>query len=137
MQTLIELDIAWSDLDANRHVANTAFMKKAIDCRINFFKSIGWDINRMTKENIGPIIFNESFYYIKEIHPDEHMYVNVELLGYAEDYKFIQFCHNMFNSNRALSVYSTLVFGWIDMKERKLVDPAGGFENTNYVDAKE
>lgn len=113
----------WSDIDANRHVANTAYGKMMIDMRMDFLTGIGWGHQRMRDENIGPVILSESFYYIKEIMPDEHVIVDLELLGFADQYKFTQFSHSIYNHEGELSVYCPLIFGWIDTIKRKLIEP--------------
>lgn len=118
-----KIQIRWSDVDANRHVANTAYAKMMIDMRMHFLTEINWGHQRMMKENLGPVILSESFYYIKEVMPDEMVTVDLELLGYGENYKFTQFCHGIYNEEGELAVYGTLIFAWLDMVERKLIEP--------------
>ena len=115
--------ISWNDIDANRHVANTAYAKMMIDTRMSFLTKIGWGHKRMIVENLGPVILSESFYYLKEIMPDEEITVSLELLGQSDNYKFLQFSHPVFNQEGELSVYGTLIFAWLDLKTRKLIEP--------------
>jgi acyl-CoA thioester hydrolase len=47
----------------------------------------------------------------------------VELLGASDDQRFYRFAHCLYKANGELAVYSELLFGWMDLGERKLRVP--------------
>ena len=118
-----QFDIRWSDLDPNRHVANTSYAEFMNETRMSFLTSHGLGQEFLEKHSFGPVIFSEEFHYIKEIMPGEKVFVDVELLGTTEDYRFMKFAHCLYNHKGILSVYSEVFFGWFDLKTRKLRVP--------------
>jgi acyl-CoA thioester hydrolase len=118
-----EFEIRWSDLDANRHVANSTFADLFTETRMAFLRENGFTQKKFAEYGIGPVIFSEDFYYIKEIRPNEIIKVSLELLANTVDLKYVKFEHCLFNSENKLSVYSETFFGWFNLNERKLVVP--------------
>lgn len=118
-----DFEIRWSDLDANRHVANSSFSDLITETRMIFFRESGFTQDSFAKHNIGPVIFSEEFYYVREIKPDEKIKVSIEILANSEDYKYLKFGHCIFNSEGKMSIYSEAFFGWFGLKERKLIPP--------------
>jgi len=59
---LKEFEIRWSDLDANRHLANVTYSIYAGETRMAFLKSLGLTHQRLLNLEIGPIVFNEYFF---------------------------------------------------------------------------
>ena len=118
-----KFEIRWSDLDANRHVANTAYSAFMNHVRMSFLKDCGFSQESFSEFNIGPAIFSESFYYLKEVLPEETVYVDIELLGLSTSGIFAQFGHSLFKENGEQAVYSTVTFGWMNLKQRKLTIP--------------
>jgi len=120
---LKKFSIRWSDLDANRHLANTSYANFLIETRLAHLRENGILQENFADYGIGPVIFSEEFYYVKEILPNEEITVSLELLGNSNDFKFIKFEHCIFNSDNKLSFYNETFFGWINLLERKLVTP--------------
>jgi acyl-CoA thioester hydrolase len=124
MQKFIkEFEIRWNDLDANRHVANSAFAVFMVEARMGFLGKNNITQADFDKLKIGPVIFNESFHYIREVKTDQKIYVDVELIGNSEDFKFWKLSHSLFLASGELAVYSEVLFGWLNLIERKLVIP--------------
>ena len=116
-------EIRWGDLDANRHVANSSYVDFLSDTRMSFFRENGLTQQHLADFGIGPVIFTEEFYYIKEIKHGESITITVELLAHSVDFKYIKYAHCIFNQENKLSVYSETFYGWMDLKERKLISP--------------
>lgn len=123
MPFLKKFEIRWNDLDPNRHVANSTFSAFMNDTRMSFLTENGFGQQSLAKHNLGPVIFSEEFYYQKEIHPAEIIHVDIELLAATDDFKFVKFCHSLFNSKNELAVYSEIFFGWFNLATRRLAAP--------------
>lgn len=116
-------EIRWGDLDPNRHVANSAYVEFMNDTRMTYMHKNGFTQAKFEEHNVGPVVFTEEYHYMKEIMPRETVYIDVELLGTSEDQRFYRFAHCLYKSNGELAVYSELLFGWMDLGERKLRVP--------------
>ncbi|HCO83984.1 MAG TPA: thioesterase, partial [Arenibacter sp.] len=60
---LKEFEIRWSDVDANRHMANSAYLNFMSHTRMSFLLEIGFNQKTMSQNNIGPVVFHEHVYY--------------------------------------------------------------------------
>ena len=118
-----DFEIRWGDLDANRHVANSSYVDLLSETRMSFLRENGFSQKQFEEYGIGPVIFTEEFYYIKEIKANEKIKISLELLASNESCKYVKFAHCIFNSEGKLSIYSETFFGWFSLSERKLVDP--------------
>ena len=118
-----EFEIRWSDLDANRHVANSSYVDMLSETRMSFLHEYGVTQQYFEEHGIGPVIFTEELFYIKEIKANEKITISLELLANSADSKYIKFSHCIFNAEQKLSVYSITFFGWFNLAERKLIEP--------------
>ena len=100
--------------------AYSAFMNHV---RMSFLSDCGFNQAAFAKYEIGPAIFSESFYYLREVLAQETVHVDIELLGLSSSGIFAQFGHSLFKENGEQAVYSTVTFGWINLKQRKLAAP--------------
>jgi acyl-CoA thioester hydrolase len=116
-------EIRWAELDANRHVANSSYADLLSETRMSYLREHGFTQQYFHEKGIGPVIFTEEFYYIKEIRHGEKITITLELLANSKDFKYIKFSHCIFNQDQKLSIYSETFFGWFDLKERKLLSP--------------
>ena len=127
-----EFDIRWSDLDANRHVANSAYINFMSHTRMGFLMENGFGQKEMAKHNIGPVVFYEHVYYFKEIFAGKPLKVSLQLKGLSEDGMYFEFVHNFYDHKGQNFASCEMMGGWIDLKERKLIGlPSDLFENLN------
>ena len=115
-----EFEIRWSDLDANRHLANSAYINYMSHTRMSFLIDQGIDQQIMMKYNMGPVVFFEHVYYFKESFQGQKVRVSFELGGMSEDGKFFRFVHNFYNEKGENLAYCEMQGGWIDLTARKL-----------------
>ncbi len=54
---LKEFEIRWSDLDANRHLANVSYITYAGEARLAFLLSLGLNNKKLSEMMIGPVVF--------------------------------------------------------------------------------
>lgn len=60
-----EFEIRWSDLDANRHMKNYAYMEYAIQTRFQFFYANGFPPEAFAEKQIGPVVFRDELKYYR------------------------------------------------------------------------
>ena len=85
---LKEFEIRWSDIDANRHLANSAYVNFMSHTRMSFLIDRGIDMKAMAKHQIGPVVFNENIFYFKEAFQGMKIRVSFELGGVSKDGTF-------------------------------------------------
>ncbi len=115
-----QFEIRWSDIDANRHLANSAYINFMSHTRMGYFMEKGLGQGEMIHFNIGPVIFYEHIYYFKEAFVGKHITVSLQLKGMSEDGMYFEFIHNFYDPQGKNLATCEIMGGWIDMKERKL-----------------
>lgn len=118
-----DFEIRWSDLDANRHVANSSYVDILTETRLSYLRENGFTQKKFQEMGFGPVIFSEEIFYIKEVKPNETIKSGIELLANNDSFKYSKFAHCIFNSDGKLCVYSETFFGWFSLSERKLIVP--------------
>lgn len=56
---VVEMPVAWGDMDSFQHVNNTVYLRWFEDARIAYFRAIGWEV-RGTDGAVGPILARTS-----------------------------------------------------------------------------
>lgn len=118
---LKEFEIRWNDLDANRHLANKAYIEFAAHTRMSFLMAHGFDQKSLAKYQIGPVVFYEHIYYFKEVFPGKPVKVSLELSGLSENGTFFEFKHNYYDQNGQNFAHCEMMGAWIDLTSRKLI----------------
>lgn len=125
-----QFEIRWSDVDANRHLRNSAYIDYMSHTRMGFLMENGLDQKHLSKYNLGPVAFYEHMYYFREVFPGKPVNVSLQLKGISEDGMYFQFLHNFYDENGKNFARCEMMGGWIDLKERKLVGlPKELFDN--------
>ncbi|NNE76435.1 MAG: acyl-CoA thioesterase [Pricia sp.] len=117
---LKEFEIRWSDIDANRHLANSAYFNLMSHTRMSFLMELGFDQKTLAEHEIGPVVFYEHMYYFKEAFPGRPIKVSLEVTGMSEDGKFFAFEHNFYNYKGENFAHCEMMGAWIDLKTRRL-----------------
>lgn len=115
-----EFEIRWNDLDANKHLANTAYTSYMSHTRMAFFSQHGFGLNILEEKQLGPVVFYEHMYYFREILPGATVRVSLELKGLSKDGMFFEFHHNFYDPQGKHLAHCEIMGGWIDLKNRKL-----------------
>lgn len=113
-------EIRWSDLDANRHLANSAYINFMSHTRMGFLMENGFGQEQLSHFNIGPIVFYEHVYYFKEIFAGHPVTVTLELNGLSEDGMYFEFIHKIYDHKGRNCASCEMMGAWIDLEERKL-----------------
>ena len=115
-----EFEIRWSDVDANRHLMNSAYINYLSHTRMSFFSDNGFGQSELAKLNIGPVALSEHMYYFKEVFPGNPVRVSLQLKGISENGMFFEFLHNFYDNKGRNVARCEMMGAWIDLKERKL-----------------
>lgn len=115
-----QFEIRWSDVDANGHLANSAYTNYMSHARMAFFGDQGFSIKSIQKKGLGPVVFYEHMYYFKESFLGAPITVTIEVSGLSEDGMFFSFDHNFYNHKGEHLAHCQMLGAWIDLKTRKL-----------------
>lgn len=116
-----QFEIRWSDVDANRHLRNSAYIDYMSHTRMSFLMENGMDQKKLAVRDLGPVAFYEHMYYFREFFPGKPVVVSLQLKGLSEDGMFFEFLHNFYDENGKNHARCEMLGGWIDLKSRKLV----------------
>lgn len=117
----------WDDVDANRHVASSSYLKVTVDQRMHLLRSRGFDHEYFAENQLGPVVLREELHYLSEVSPDEQLYVKMEIEGLTEDYKFFKFSHRIYGSDGDIVFYTSTIISLLNLELRKLIVPPDGF----------
>lgn len=115
-----EFEVRWSDVDANRHLANSAYINFGAHTRMHFLMEMGFDHRFLAKHQIGPVVFYEHMWYYREVMPGQTLRVTFEIKGFSEDGMFFEFYHNFYDEKGRHVAHCELMGGWFSLETRKL-----------------
>jgi len=118
---LKEFEIRWDDVDANRHLRNSAYIDYMSHTRMSFFSEKGFGQQHLAEMNLGPVALYERMYYFKEVFPGKPIRVSLQLRGLSEEGTFFEFVHNFYDYKGRNLGRCEMLGAWIDLKKRKLV----------------
>jgi len=113
----------WADMDFNSHMKNTAFLDKAADVRMMFFAESGFPMTEFMRLRIGPVILKDEVEYRQEVGLLQPIAVSLALAGLADDGTRFLLRNEIMRTDGKLCARVTSAGGWLDLKERKLVEP--------------
>jgi acyl-CoA thioester hydrolase len=122
---LKEFEVRWSDVDANGHLANSAYTNFMSHARMAYLLQLGFDPKIMAKNKIGPVVFYEHMYYFKEVFLGKPVKVSLEVVGLSEDGCFFEFHHNFYDDKGKNVAHCEMMGAWISLETRKLTSLAG------------
>ena len=120
---LNKINIRWSDLDPNQHLANSAYMNFMSATRMVYMAKQGVSYGDLKKHQLGPVVLREEMHYFKEAFPGEPVFVSQEICGLSTEGEFYSIRHNFYNSKGKNFARGEMLGTWIDMKTRKIVIP--------------
>ncbi len=115
-----EFEIRWSDLDANRHLANSAYINFMSHTRMAYLEQLGFSQKTLAKHRIGPVVFYEHVHYFKEAFAGKPIKVSLGLKGMSENGMFFEFEHNFYDAEGKNFAHCELMGAWMDLSTRKL-----------------
>jgi len=118
-----EYTVRWSDLDANRHMANTAYLEFATQARFAYFDAGGFTPADFARHHIGPAILEEHIRYRRECHMMERLTVTVEALEVSPDGSRFRLVNRILKPDGQEAAVITVDAAWFDLQTRKICTP--------------
>jgi len=122
-------EVSWAQLDANNHMANTAYLDICVDVRFSYFASQGFAPGDFAKQRIGPVVRRDEVDYYRELHLLQPIRVTFALAGISEDASRFRLRNEIFRDDGQLAARVTSHGGWLDLNARKLIAPPDGLAN--------
>lgn len=114
--------VMWAQVDANGHLRHSAYYDFAAQVRVNAFSLHNFGINELVKLGIGPILFREEGRFLKEIHLNDEITVDLQIAAMREDgYKW-SIRHNFYKNDVRVALV-TVDGAWMDLQQRKVAVP--------------
>jgi acyl-CoA thioester hydrolase len=118
--------VAWAMLDANGHMANTAFLDVCVDTRFSYFTSRGFTPADFARHGIGPVVRRDEVDYYRELRLLQPFTVAFLLAGASPDVSRFRLRNEIRREDGELAARITSLGGWLDLRARKLVAPPEG-----------
>lgn len=115
-----DFEIRWSDVDANGHLANSAYVNFMSHTRVGFLNEHGFSMKKLIEHGIGPVVFSEQIYYFKESFLGQTLTVTLAVSGLSDDGMLFRFEHDFYNQKGKHLATCDILGAWIDLKERRL-----------------
>jgi acyl-CoA thioester hydrolase len=122
-------EVSWAQLDANNHMANTAYLDICVDVRFSYFASQGFSPGEFATQRIGPVVRRDEVDYYRELHMLQPIRVTFALAGISEDASRFRLRNEIFREDGQLAARVTSHGGWLDLNVRKLVAPPEALAN--------
>ncbi|MCE9566024.1 MAG: acyl-CoA thioesterase [Planctomycetes bacterium] len=81
---VIELDVAWGEMDAYAHVNNVVYFSYFENARIHYLDRIGWMASKLETGH-GPILASTSARYRKPVSYPDHLLVGARITDIQPD----------------------------------------------------
>lgn len=117
---LKEFEIRWSDMDANRHLANSSYINFMSHTRMAFLDANGLNLKTLAAIHISPVVFYEHVYYFKEAFAGKPIKVSLEMKGMSPDGMFFEFHHNFYDAKGRNFAHCEMMGAWINLNSRAL-----------------
>lgn len=116
-------EVRWSDIDANRHLANSSYVTYCAQARMGFMNKHRMGVAQLNRWGIGPVILHERYSFFKEIYADQSVLVSLEIGGISEDAGIYRFVHKFYLPDGTHCATAEATGVWIDMMLRKMTSP--------------
>jgi acyl-CoA thioester hydrolase len=121
--------VSWAHLDANAHMANTAYVSVCIDIRMMYFASRGFAASEFARLRLGPVVRRDEIDYFRELHLLDAIRVTFSLAGLSDDASRFRLRNEIYREDGQLAARISSLGGWFDLEARKLVAPPDPLAN--------
>jgi acyl-CoA thioester hydrolase len=115
--------VAWSHLDANAHMRNSAYLDVAASARLMYFASGGFSIEAFAQLQFGPVSRREELECFQELRLLDEVRVTLLVAGLSEDASSFRLRNEFWRESDTLAARLTSVGGWLDLRSRRLIAP--------------
>lgn len=123
-----KIEIRWSDIDPNFHLRHSVYYDFGAFVRVAYMTDNGLTPLIMQQQQIGPILFREECVFKREIHFNDVVEVNVQLVKSTPDMSRWTMIHEVWKNGDTLSAIITIDGAWINTALRKLAVPPEFFK---------
>ena len=123
MNYIKQVEIRWSDLDPNFHLRHSVYYDFGAYCRINFLFDNGITEEVMREHSIGPILFSEECFFMKEIIFGDKISISLKLKSVSADSRKFSMQHEIFKNENELAALLIVDGAWMDTVKRKITAP--------------
>ena len=120
MDIYYEGQVLWAQIDANQHMRHTAYADFAAQARLMTLEKSGLSPVALFKLNIGPVIFREELFYLREVVINDYIKVTCELTKSRADGSRWSFRQELYRSDGIKAAIINVDGAWIDTEKRKL-----------------
>ena len=113
----------WRAMDANGHMANTAYLDFAADTRFRYFEANGFTARDFERTRIGPVVMRDATEYRAEIRLQEEFSVSFELEGLSADGSRFRLRNTFVRADGKVAAIVTTDAGWWSLESRRLMLP--------------
>lgn len=118
-----KIQIRWADIDANRHLRHSVYYDYGASMRMNALTAEGLSMKKLEEMMIGPVLFREEAIFKREIHFEDEITIDVQVVRAREDFARWSLRHNFVKGDGTLAAIINIDGAWIDLSRRKLVIP--------------
>ncbi len=118
-----QIVVRWQDIDANRHLRNTAYSEFATDTRFRFVAAHGYPMERFEALRFGPVILREDIRYRREVLLGQTVTVNFMLAGVSADGSQWRVRQQVRLPDGKEAAVLTLDGAWLHLDSRRLIEP--------------
>ena len=120
MHVFYEGQVLWSQIDANQHMRHSAYADLAAQARLNMLNQVGLDPVKLFGYKIGPVLFREELFYLREIVLGDQVKVTCEVMRSRADGSRWTIRHEIYRGDGIKAALIIAEGAWIDMEKRKL-----------------
>jgi acyl-CoA thioester hydrolase len=117
------LYVGWAHLDANGHMANSAYLDLVSDVRMFYFADHGFPPTEFGRLAVGPVIQRETLEYRRELRLLDPIEVTLAADGMSHDGARWVLVNEFIRSDGQVAARVTSTGGWLDLKARALIAP--------------
>ena len=116
-----KLMIKESHLDSYKHVNNATYVQLYEEARWEFLEQMGYGFHHIHQHKEGPVVLEINVKYRKELNNRET--ITIRSYDFFVKGKILKMKHQMIKENGDIASEAELTFGYMDLKERKLMRP--------------
>lgn len=124
------IQIRWSDIDANNHLRHSAYYDFGAMCRINQMNHNGLSIDYLKSKNIGPIILREEAIFRREIKMENLVFIDLKLIAANRDFSRWYIRHELTFEDGKIAATINIDGAWLDLERRKFAIPDEDIKKT-------
>lgn len=120
MAVYYEGQVLWSQIDANQHMRHSAYADFAAQARLNMLEKLGLKPVLLLEQKIGPVLFKEELFYLREVVLSDNIKVTCELYKSRDNGSRWSIRHEIYRGDGIKAAIINVDGAWIDLEKRKL-----------------